>query len=112
MKPDHNPGCSIIGTVYGRPEKRAELRALLAEFVAPTRAEPGCIEYQFHVSQDDPDAFVFYENFASQEALDEHLKMPHLAPLLARKDELLAREIEIRYLTMLAPYQAQRGTVL
>ncbi|MGH8832232.1 MAG: putative quinol monooxygenase [Polaromonas sp.] len=103
------PGCTIIGMVYGKPEKRDELIALLASFVAPTRAEAGCIEYQFHVSQEDPNAFMFYENWASREALAEHLDTPHIAPILARKAELLSREIEIRYYDMLAPFQAKRS---
>ena len=42
------PGCTIIGTVVAKPEKRAELLKILASFVAPTRSEPGCINYDFH----------------------------------------------------------------
>ena len=103
------PGCTIIGMVHGRPEKRDELLALLRSFVAPTRAESGCIEYQFHVSEDDPNAFMFYENWTSRQALAEHLDTPHIAPMLARKAELLAREIEIRHYTMLAPLQTRLG---
>lgn len=103
------PGCTIIGMVYGRPDKRDELLALLRSFVAPTRAEAGCIEYQFHVSQDDPNAFMFYENWTSREALAEHLDTPHIAPMLARKAELLAREIEIHHFIMLAPLQVGSG---
>ncbi len=38
-----DPGCTIIGTVVAKPEKRDELMRLLAAQVAPTRAESGCI---------------------------------------------------------------------
>ena len=48
------PGCSLIAYLHGKPEKRNELLAVLSAFVAPTRAEPGCVEYHLHISQDDP----------------------------------------------------------
>ncbi len=96
------PGCTIIGTVVAIPEKREELLKILSSFVAPTRTEPGCINYDFHCDAGDPNVFVFYENFVSQQALDKHLSMPYLQPLLDRADELLAEPVSIRYLTMLS----------
>ena len=96
------PGCTIIGTVVAKPEKREELLGILSGFVVPTRAEPGCVTYNFHCDSEDPNVFVFYENFASQAALDEHLAKPHLRPLTDRLDELLARPVEIRHLKLLS----------
>lgn len=97
-----NPGCTIIGTVVAKPEKRDELMRILAAQVAPTRAEPGCINYDFHCDKADPNIFVFYENFVSKEALEDHLKMLHLEPLMDRMDELLAEPVNIRHLEMLS----------
>ena len=96
------PGCTIIGTVVAKPEKRAELLKILSSFVTPTRTEPGCINYDFHCDAEDPNSFVFYENFVSKQALDKHLAMPYLQPLIDRTDELLAKPVSIRYLTMLS----------
>ncbi len=93
---------TIIGTVTARPETREELQTLLAAQVEPTRAEPGCITYDFHVDAKDPCVFVFYENWKSQKDLDAHMKMPHLAPLMRRLDRLLAQPVDIRHLTMLS----------
>lgn len=93
---------TIVGTVVARPECRDELAALLGEQVVPTRAEAGCINYDFHVDAADPCVFVFYENWASQADLDAHMAMPHLVPLLSQIDRLLARPIEIRHLHMLS----------
>ena len=96
------PGCTIIGTVVAKPEKREELMGILAAQVAPTRAEPGCINYDFHFDKSDPNTFIFYENFVSKEALDEHLMKGHLKPLMNRLDELLAKPVDIRHLEMLS----------
>lgn len=95
---------TIIGTVIARPECRTELEELLHGQVEPTRAEPGCINYDFHVDAADPCVFVFYENWTSQAALDTHLKMPHLAPLMSQIDRLLAVPVDIRHLTMLSAH--------
>jgi quinol monooxygenase YgiN len=93
---------TIIGTVTARPDTSAELAALLQAQVAPTRAEAGCINYDFHVDAADPCVFVFYENWASRAALDAHLAMPHLQPLFSQLDRLLACPVDIRPLTMLS----------
>ena len=93
---------TIIGTVTARAETRDELLTLLAAQVAPTRAEPGCINYDFHVDAADPCCFVFYENFQSQADLDTHLAMPHLLPLFSQLKRLLAKPVDIRHLTMLS----------
>lgn len=42
---------TIIGTVTARPDTREELLTLLAAQVVPTRAEAGCVNYDFHVDQ-------------------------------------------------------------
>ena len=99
---------TIIGTVKARPETRDELLALLAAQVAPTRNEPGCINYDFHVDAADPCCFVFYENWQSQTDLDAHLAMPHLAPLFSQLERLLAEPVDIRHLTMLSQTASQK----
>jgi quinol monooxygenase YgiN len=93
---------TIIGTVRARADTGAELARLLAAQVAPTRAEPGCINYDFHVDATDPCCFVFYENWRSQADLDAHLAMPHLRPLFSQLDRLLAEPVHIRHLHMLS----------
>jgi len=94
--------CTLIGTVVAKDETREELRKILASMVTPTRAEPGCVSYDFHVDVKDPNVFVFYENWRSRTDLDVHLKTPHLQPLFSRLEELLARPVEMRFLEMLS----------
>ncbi|MCX5571368.1 putative quinol monooxygenase [Kaistia nematophila] len=93
---------TVIGTLKARPERRDELQGVLAAMVAPTRAEPGCINYDFHVDAADPCVFVFYENWRSDADLEAHMKMPHLQPLLAQADALLAEPVDVRRLTMIS----------
>ena len=96
------PGCTIIGTVVAKPETRQELQEILTAQVAPTRAEAGCLNYDFHVDASNSCVFVFYENWRSQADLSEHLTRPHLKPLFDRQGVLLARPVDIRHLNMLS----------
>ena len=99
---------TIIGTVTAKPETRDELHGLLAAQVAPTRAEPGCLNYDFHVDAADPCCFVFYENWRRQADLEAHLAMPHLFPLFSQLGRLLAKPVDIRHLTMLSDTASQK----
>jgi quinol monooxygenase YgiN len=63
------PGCTLIAHLHAKPEKRDELLKLLQSFVKPSRAESACVEYHLHVSNDDPNLFVFYENWRTREGL-------------------------------------------
>jgi quinol monooxygenase YgiN len=93
--------CTLIGTVVTKDETREELRRILADQVAPTRAEAVCVNYDLHVDAKDPNVFVFYENWKSRADLDAHLKTPHLQPLFGRLEQLLAQPVEMRFLTMI-----------
>ncbi len=80
---------TVIATLRARPGKETALREALQALVAPTRQEPGCLNYDLHQALEDPGSFLFYENWASRQHLDEHLARPHVQALLARSEELL-----------------------
>jgi quinol monooxygenase YgiN len=98
------PKCTLTATLHARPEKRAELIKLLESFMPRSRAEPGCVEYHFHVSDEDPNVFYFYENWTTRAALDVHLNLPYQKEWFARHDEFLAKKVELRFFTMLSEY--------
>ncbi len=58
----------------GREEEAA---TELTKLVAPTRSEPGCVNYVLHRDPQDPTKFMFYEEFRSAEAVQEHNKSRH-----------------------------------
>jgi quinol monooxygenase YgiN len=79
---------TLVVSFQARPGKEAALRALLAGMVAPTRAEPGCLNYDLHAAPDDPSKFMFHENWASREHHQAHDKTPHVAHLRSVIHEL------------------------
>ena len=93
---------TVIATVLARPERRDELYRLLVKLVAPTRAEPGCLNYDLLVDAEDPCVFVFHDNWRSEADLRAHMGMAHMEPLVSQLERLAARPIDVRRLTMVA----------
>lgn len=52
--------------------------------------DPGALLYDLHRSTDDPETFLFYEQYESQEAFDYHLSTEHFKTLAAKIDPLMA----------------------
>ena len=88
---------TVLAFIQAKPEKEAEVEQTLRGLIPPTRSEEGCIEYRLHRSQETAGLFMFYENWVSREALDQHLGTPHLQAFASRAEELLDRPIEIRF---------------
>jgi quinol monooxygenase YgiN len=99
-----NPGLTLIAILQGKPDKRDELLATLRAFVKPTREEPGCVDYHLHISDDDPNQFIFYENWRSRPDLDVHLKTPLLTAFFNRRMDLLEKDVEMRFMKMDSAY--------
>lgn len=83
----------------GNEERVAEL---LTEYIALTRAEPGCVTFNAHRSRDDQAVFVLYEQYEDQAAFDAHvasghfngLGVKHIRPLLADRTVALLELLE------------------
>lgn len=95
---------ALVGFARPKPERAAELRELLLSFVAPTRSEPGALEYHFHEDTNEPGTFVFYEVWRSKDDLDRHLALPHMKRFWDNRMDYLRQDLEIRWLTMHSPY--------
>ena len=54
----------------------AQALALSREHVERSRAEPGCVAHAVHQDVDNALRLVFVEQWASQEALLQHFKVP------------------------------------
>ena len=81
---------TLVATAQARPGKEKELRDALLGLVAATRKEAGCLNYDLHISPENPGRFLFHENWTSKAALDAHLQSPHIQALVPRMGELCA----------------------
>ena len=86
---------TVIAQLKAKIGKVQAAKELLGSLIGPTRKEAGCIDYYLHQGQQDESRFMFYENWASQGALDEHMQTPHLKNLVAKAEELFAEPIDV-----------------
>ena len=73
----------VLEAASGREQ---ELADMLSRLVGPTRSEPGCLGYELNTSLEKPGTFLFYEKFASQAALDEHINSSHFQSFLKQRE--------------------------
>jgi len=90
---------TVIATIKAKEGKADTVLEELLALIEPTRSEAGCINYDLHRMSDDPNCFVFHENWKSREALDRHLAKPYIADFIAKADELLAEPVDIKLLS-------------
>jgi quinol monooxygenase YgiN len=87
---------TVVAIIEARPGKESDMKQVLLSFIEPTRKEAGCIAYHLHTNADQPGKFLFLETWASQAALDTHLKSPHMTKGFAQSKELSATAAEIK----------------
>lgn len=72
----------INAVIYTFPADKADdVARILVELAGKTRAEPGCLGFEVNRSNDDARAFVLYEKWADQTALDAHYASEHFIAL-------------------------------
>jgi len=86
----------VVARITARPDKVEELRQVLSGLVAPTRAEEGCISYELLQNRSEPTDFTFVEEWTNDAALEQHFTTEHIQNAMARLDELVAQEPDIR----------------
>lgn len=69
----------VVAHIQAAPGEEAVVREVLESYIAPTRAEDGCLRYDLFVDIADPSKFTFIEEWASDDALHKHSQSPHLA---------------------------------
>ncbi len=89
------PELHVVATIPAKPEEADAIRTALQELAAATRQEQGCLGYDLYESAAAPATFVTVERWTGQEALDAHMKSPHIAAALAATEGNLAGEIAI-----------------
>ena len=69
----------IAGKIRLDPQNRETADAAAIEMMAETRKEPGNLSYTFSSDLADPGTVYIFEEWESQQTLDAHFKMPHMA---------------------------------
>ena len=84
------------------PGKADRLLEVIQEMTPPSRAEPGCLFYQAQRSEDEPELFFLYEQYADQAGYEAHMDSEHFTRLVKQEaiPELLADRERAFYTTI------------
>ncbi|MDQ6787745.1 MAG: antibiotic biosynthesis monooxygenase [Acidobacteriota bacterium] len=74
----------LIACLKVKKGKEDEAKRVALAIVADSRAEAGCLNYDFHQAIDDPTIFFWHETWANKSALDAHFEKPYFAELGAK----------------------------
>ncbi|MBT2160537.1 putative quinol monooxygenase [Zobellia barbeyronii] len=77
---------TIVAKILVKEEKRDFVLAELLKLIPITRAEKGCINYDLHQDNENPNLFLFLENWESRELWQEHMGNAHLAEYMKATD--------------------------
>lgn len=97
-----NQTIHVVASVIALPDKVEALKAVLLEIIKITRQEPGVIKYELFQNHDDPTDFTFLEEWASNEALNNHQNSPHIQEVAARLEGLVVGTPNVRYYYLVA----------
>ena len=84
-----------------------ETKTFLLGLIAPTRAEPGVLEYWLHQDNEDPAEFTYYENWKNRAEWDKHMELPHLKKFAEVRDKVFEVQ-KIRLMTMISDSASKR----
>lgn len=91
---------TIIARILVKAEKRELVQSELMKLIEMTRAEEGCINYDLHQDNENPNLFLFYENWVSRELWQKHMETAHLAAFKVATDGAV-EEIVINEMTVI-----------
>ena len=86
---------TVVARIKAKPGQEARVRNELALLLGPTRAERGCLNYDMHVSTENPGEFLFYENWSTEPAFRAHINAAHIQNWLKLSDALCAEPVAI-----------------
>lgn len=80
---------TIIARFLVKPEKLELVKSSLLSIIEPTRAEEGCIQYDLHQDNENPNIFLFFELWENRELWQNHINNTHIKEHQARTEGCL-----------------------
>lgn len=89
----------LIATIRPLKEREADALAALAELVAATRTEPGCLQYDLLANESEECSYVMVERFASKDAWLAHMETPHVKAFQTLEASLVREPNSLSFFT-------------
>ncbi|BCR91611.1 putative quinol monooxygenase [Aspergillus chevalieri] len=88
---------NLVAIIYPKPDKAAELSALMAEVTQKVQAnEPDTLLYYAFTNEQNKDEIIVVERYRNAAALDAHVKGPHFQEFVKKASALMAKPFELK----------------
>jgi len=85
----------IIASARAQPGKEKDLERALCDVAAPTRAQPGSVQFILLRSLENPAIVVGFERWASAQHHERHLQGPHFKKLADAMSDIVAEPPQV-----------------
>lgn len=79
-----------------------QAKSAASAIIEQSRAEAGCVNYDFHQAIEDETVFLWHETWANQSALDAHFEMPYFAELGAQLKDVTEEPLQLTLTKMVS----------
>lgn len=79
----------IVAHITAKVEHLDAVQSALSALRPVTQTEQGCICYDLHQDQNNPNHFMFYEKWENRDLWEQHMQAPHLAAFMKATDGLI-----------------------
>ena len=81
-EPKPSPMIIVHGTFPVKSEVRDDALELMRQMAVASRAEDGCISYEFYIGLSDPNTLLLFQEWESVDALQGHFETDHMEDFL------------------------------
>ena len=93
---------TIVARIQAAPGQADALHREMNQLVEDTRKETGCLQYDLHRGTENPDLFVFVEEWETKPLWEAHMEGAAIQAFRARIGEGMIAEGEVMQLTKVA----------
>jgi len=95
---------TLVVTVTIKPEQEQAYLDASREFILKVhQAEPGIVLYALNKHDSEPHTYVWVERYRDEAALADHVKTPHMAAIMSKVGDWLAKPPTILKLRQVLP---------
>lgn len=69
---------TLVARIEAKKENIELVKSALLKLIEPTRQEEGCLQYDLHQDNENPEVFLFFENWATRKLWQTHMSNDHL----------------------------------
>lgn len=80
---------TIVANIYAIEGKGDLLKSELQKLIQPTLAEKGCVQYDLHSNNENPEHFIFFENWETRPLWLDHMQAPHIKQYIKNTEGII-----------------------